>query len=699
MRRVLLVGGGHAHVQVLEALAMRPWRDVEVLCVVDRAVAAYSGMLPAVVAGELEPETLQIDVAPLCARAGVGFVEARVLGFEPEARRVQVEGRGGLDYDLLSVNLGSRSLGVDVAGVRDHALATRPLDVFLARLDAKLPALAQLGRPPKVVVVGGGAAGVELAFCVEARLRGRVGAAEVCLVDASEQLLRGFPAMAQKVLAASAARGIALRLGSRVASVRQDAVLLDSGDALDADLVMWATGAAAPPELAGLPLDERGFVRVRSTLEVVGLDGVFAVGDCAALEDAPWVPRAGVYAVRQGPILTRNLRWRLDGGALEDWRPQRDVLRMLNLGDGTAVVGKWGVAAHGAWVHRWKHRIDADFMDRFQVLDADGRPRMLPARMGMDDAMRCGGCAAKVGPDALASVLGELGLTDAEDAAWVPIGQGGVVASVDAFPAFTQDAWLVGRVMARHGAADVLVKGVAAEAALALVQVPERQPRAFRELMLGLKAGLDAEGVRLVGGHSSLGPLAVGLAVFGGAASLRWPLAGRVGDRLVLVGALGTGIVWRAHALGLAKGAWIAAAITEMTRPLAALVAALQEVEVRGATDVSGFGLAGHTRNLARAAGVAARLRIGAAPRLPGVDALGALGVESTAAPGLRAMSGVRAEPGCALAFDPQTAGPLLLAVPPDAVARVFEAAAGLGWPAAEVGELLEGEGVEVRHG
>jgi selenide,water dikinase len=163
-----------------------------------------------------------------------------------------------------------------------------------------------------------------------------------------------------------ARRGIAVRLGARAVAVECDALIVGTGR-LAADLVVWATGAAPLPFLAEAPLprDAQGFVRVRPTLQVEGHDDLFAVGDCAALTSAPWVRKAGVYAVREGPILDANLRARLDGARLRRYRPQRDFLSLLNLGGRRALAAKWGLVVVGGWVWRWKDRIDRRFVERF----------------------------------------------------------------------------------------------------------------------------------------------------------------------------------------------------------------------------------------------------------------------------------------------------------------------------------------------
>ena len=315
---------------------------------------------------------------PLARRAAVRVVLAPCVGIEAAARRVLVEGREPLPFDVASFDIGSTVAGLDLPGVREHAVPTRPINRLAAAISGRVEALAS--ERPNVAVVGSGAGGLELAFCIDARLRGLDMEPRVTIVEAGGRILPGYhPALARRIEAAARARGIRTLVETPVAAVEADSVQLEDGGSIDSDLTFWVTGAAALPIFrgSGLPLCDRGFVRTRSTLQVEGHDNIFAVGDCATLIDQPDRPRAGVYAVRMGPYLIENLERLATGQPLRRYRPQGDFLSLLNLGDGRAAGAKWGAAFEGCWVMRLKDRIDRRFMERFQTLDADGAP--LPA--------------------------------------------------------------------------------------------------------------------------------------------------------------------------------------------------------------------------------------------------------------------------------------------------------------------------------
>ena len=714
---LVLVGGGHAHIQVLKRWAMTPVPGARLTLVVDRPIAVYSGMVPGFVAGQYARDALEIDVRPLALRAGARCIVAAAVGLEPGARRLVLEGRPPIAYDTVSFDVGSTVAGLERPGVREHAIPTRPIGEFVRRVDAVL-ASARARDAARVVVVGAGAGGVEVAFALAARLRGA--RAEVLLLESGPRVLPGQAASAAaRVQAAAAARGITIRTGARVAGVEADAVRLEGGERLPAEAVVWVAGAAALPIFAGsgLETDEGGFVRIRPTLQCAGRDEVFAVGDCATWPAGPGLPKAGVYAVRQGPVLAHNLMARLRGARLRAYRPQRDFLSLLNLGDGEAIGIKWGVSVQGRAVFALKDWIDRRFVRRFQVLDRDGAvtPDFAASPMPAGD-MLCGGCAAKVGESVLTRTLERLGvpshpavvlgLAQPDDAAAVETERGEIVAAtVDAFRAFTDDPYLVGRVAAVNALSDLWAKGVAPRFALAQVTVPDGQSRDAQEellyqVMAGARAGLDADAVTLVGGHTTTGPeLVVGFAVWGvtGSADALIRIGGLApGDHLVLTKPLGTGVLWQADMRGLARGPWIEAAGASMLRSNGPAARAAGPLRPSAATDVTGFGLAGHLGAMLRASKVSAVLDLDALPALPGARSLLGRGVRSTAHPenakARRAMlvdEAAARDPALDLLFDPQTSGGLLLGIPAERRDALLHAlhAAGDG-AAAVIGEV-----------
>lgn len=375
MRRLVLLGGGHAHVEVLRQFARRRATGVECVLVTPAPHHHYSAMVPGVIRGAYGEDDPILDLVALARAARARLVLAPATHVDPASRTVRTMA-GDVQFDCCSCDVGSAAAGLaDTPGAAAHAHALRPI-AGLAGLRAALARLAADG--PAVVpacVVGGGAAGVEVALAVDDALRIAGRRPAVVLVEREATLLPGHGARARRLaLRALAARGIATHPATDVTAVAADAVTLADGRTLPSACTVWVAGAAAPPVVADSPLphDAAGFLRVDRTLRAVDGAPVWGAGDCVALEGAPWVPRSGVYAVRQGPVLAHNLRAALEGGTPRRYRPQRAALALLAIGDGRAIASWRGLACEGTWVWRLKDRIDRRWVARYAP-DRDGK--------------------------------------------------------------------------------------------------------------------------------------------------------------------------------------------------------------------------------------------------------------------------------------------------------------------------------------
>ena len=369
MKRLLLLGGGHAHVHVLADLARQPLPGSEVVLITPFARQMYSGMVPGLVAGHYRAEQCAIALPPLAQAAGVFLVEGSAAGLDTAAKEVLLATGERLPYDLLSLDTGAVMDRTRLPGAREHALFVRPIEHFVRLLDGLLDLARQ--RPLDIVVVGGGAAGVELVLALHHRLRAdciSAGSApvRVALVTGGDEPLAGYPSGVMRKGAAALQRQRITIFRDQAAEVQARHLLLRSGLRVSCDAAVLATGAEAPAWLqgSGLALDERGFVCTGPTLQSTSHDDVFAVGDVAARVDVAH-PRSGVYAVRAGPPLVLNLRHAVAGTALLPHRPQQRTLNLISCGERRAIVS-WGrFNAQGRWAWWWKDRIDRGFVARY----------------------------------------------------------------------------------------------------------------------------------------------------------------------------------------------------------------------------------------------------------------------------------------------------------------------------------------------
>ena len=362
---MVLVGAGHAHLHVARHAGEFERVGAE-LTLLDPGTFWYSGLATGVLGGMYEPEDDQVDPRALVERHGGRFVRGRLAGLEGVPGRLRLESGEALEADIVSLNVGSE---VDGGGIEEtgRAWSVKPI-ANLARLRERLEERFGRKEATRIVVVGGGATGCEVAGNVDALARRRGARCEVRVISRGARILRGHPAGAARSLAGMlAARGIAVETGCAVRRIEEGGVLCGDGRRLEADEAVLATGLRPPRWLAGLglPLGDDGGLLVDSRLRSTGNARVFGAGDCIAFEGRS-LPRVGVFGVRAAPVLLANLLGVVTGRPLPEFRPQRRWLTILNLGRGTALAVRepfWWRGRASLWL---KDRIDRRFLSLYR---------------------------------------------------------------------------------------------------------------------------------------------------------------------------------------------------------------------------------------------------------------------------------------------------------------------------------------------
>jgi pyridine nucleotide-disulfide oxidoreductase family protein len=362
-KRVVLAGSGHAHLAVLEDWIKEPLADCECYVVTPAPQTAYSGMLPGWMAGQYELDNIFIELGPIVRKARAKLVLASVTGLDVEAKTVRLSNGESLDYDLLSLAMGGVTDTTWIDQTGGNLLPVRPIEQFVDRWQMFVEQ-AGIGRKSRLAVVGGGAAGIELAMGARAVL----GPDLVTLIVPPGALLEGHSNRAQK-LARQALQERSIGICEGRAAALSQGVLLDNGQHIPADLVIAATGSRAPDWLAqsGLGCTGEGFVSVGSSLQSLSHPNVFAAGDIVERADRQ-LERSGVHAVMAGPILAKNLRASLSSEAMKPYDARQRSLYLLSTGDKRAIVS-WGrFAAQGRLLWCLKDTIDRRFVSRYARL-------------------------------------------------------------------------------------------------------------------------------------------------------------------------------------------------------------------------------------------------------------------------------------------------------------------------------------------
>lgn len=373
-QQVVLLGVGHTNAHVLRMWIEHAPQDARLTCVSNFPTATYSGMLPGVLAGQYDVQQMTIDLERLCHAARARLIVHSDTHIDRSRRELIVPGEPPIRYDWLSVGVGSQPRMDAVATDCTSVVPLKPMQTLLTRLDQRLAELSTAKRAVEVVevvVVGSGAGGVEVALCLPSYLDRRLGGRpwRMTVIGAATRFPGNAAAATARIVAREfQRRGVRVESGRRVVRASGEHLELDDGRKLAADLTLWATDAVAPAwfHRFDLPQDERGFLRIRPTLQSSGDERIFVVGDSAAWPH-PGLPKAGVFAVREGPVLWENIRRALRGEPLRSYEPQPRFLKLLNLGDGRAIAEYAGLAVRGRWAWRWKDRIDRRFVNRFHV--------------------------------------------------------------------------------------------------------------------------------------------------------------------------------------------------------------------------------------------------------------------------------------------------------------------------------------------
>ena len=710
VKDLVLIGGGHSHVAVLKRFGMKPLPGVRLTLICRDAHTPYSGMLPGYVAGHYDYDEAHIDLGALARFANARFYHSTVTGLDLREKRVICDNRPPVLFELVSINTGSTPNTSRVPGATGNVVPVKPINTFLDRWEVLRDRAMSHDGPMKIAVVGAGAGGVEILLAIQHRLKNLRAAAgksadnmEFHLFSDTDDILPTHNGLVRRTFMETLkARGVVLHMSNAVAEVMHGALRTVQEETFQADEILWVTAAGAPdwPRDAGLDVDDGGFIKVGDTLQSTSHPDVYAAGDLAAMVNHPR-PKSGVFAVRQGKPLARNLRRALLGREPRPFRPQSRFLSLISTGDKYAVASRGGWSVKGKTIWTWKDWIDQRFMDKFNDLpDMDEEDETdLPAGLANQDvikeisaiAMRCGGCGAKVGATVLSRALNSLtpapredvliGLHEPDDAAVVEVPPGKVIVhTVDYFRAMVDDPYVFGKIAANHSLGDIFAMGGEPQTALAVATVPfgieSKVEDTLTQMMTGAMEILNDTDCALVGGHTSEGPeLSLGFAVNGLIDKDKIMRKGglKPGDKLLVTKPIGTGTLFAADMRHKAKGRWIASALDHMVMSNRLGAQCLVDHGSRAATDITGFGLLGHLVEMVRASEVDVELKLDDVPLMDGAEDTARAGILSSLQPQnvrlRRAVTNLEEagkDPRYPLIFDPQTAGGLLASVPAD---------------------------------
>jgi len=689
-KELILVGGGHSHALVLRKWAMNPMPGVRITLISPQTMTPYSGMLPGLIAGHYSFAQTHIDLVKLSLWANIRFIQDSVTAIDAENNSLQLKNRPSLEFDAVSIDIGSTP-NQHIEGAAEFTTPIKPISGFYQRWN-HIQLQAQANKIKSLAVVGGGAGSVEVIMSIAFKLQHISPAIEYHLLTASENILSGYNrSVVNQVKQQLDKYNINVHYSARVGKLSQNVIHCQNTDPIQVDKIIWCTQATGSTWLKNsqLECDDAGFIKVRQTLQSLHYDHVFAAGDIANMVAKPR-PKAGVYAVRQAPVLFHNLRALLLNKSLVEYKPQDGFLSLLALGEKKATGSKSLFSFSGDWVWRWKDSIDVKFMNQFHQLPTLSMPTDTPINPQLiddeekdeqhDPLKRCAACGAKVGTDVLRQVLNEVmgdAYYQAQDAVQISSDAQIIYQSVDALKSPIQDVWLFGQIAVLHALSDLYAMNLRPESAQVIITLPYAsqtvQKRQLKSLMQGISMQLDNLQCRFIGGHTSeASELSVGIVVNGIQQQQTFHKQGlKPSDKLVLSKPLGTGIILAAAMQAECDGDIFSQAISSMLQPNKQAAKRLNQLNVQACTDVTGFGLLGHLNELCLASSCAASINLNAIPLLPGVEELALKNINSSLYTQNRKAFATQQWPNAItqqacfdVLFDPQTSGGLLAGIP-----------------------------------
>lgn len=363
MRTLILVGAGHAHLHIIKNLIKEPLEGIEVILISPSRYQYYSGMFSGYTEGLYNIEDIRIDIAPLCKKASISWYEQAVVSLDAEQKILLTDQGEVLSYDALSFDIGSLTAHTDIKGVKEYARRIKPNFHFPEMIHAM-----QESKQP--VVVGGGIVGTEVALSLQAWRTKHHYEEPVKLISSSFRLLENYAeSISSKIENIVQNSNIQIHLKEKVEEINSTKIITDHNK-LDYKDVIWLGGPRAPElfRLSNLPIDEKGYLEVESTLQVKKYPSIFGAGDCVSFSHAPETPRNGVSAIRESPVLWENIKGFLTTGEGEHYTPQSKTLEIMSIGNQNGLLLYGGISLKGKLAWRLKHKIDKKFMKTYKNL-------------------------------------------------------------------------------------------------------------------------------------------------------------------------------------------------------------------------------------------------------------------------------------------------------------------------------------------
>jgi selenide,water dikinase len=506
-KQLVLIGGGHSNVQVLRKLCMHQYNGLNVILISESYGAIYSGMTPGYIEKIYSLDEITIDLQRLCFNAGATFIKDKVISLDEENKILHLKENPSISFDILSINSGSISNKQTIQIENDSKIiSVKPIGSLVSKLK-KIDEVIEKSSQKKISIVGGGIAAFELSFALHKRYDGKISIDIISKHPLGEKNLNTNSINKVKKIAKK--MGIKL-ISKQAISINNSEIKLDD-DIIHSDLILLSTGASLPEWLvkSNLEIDEN-FIAVNQQLQSLNFKNIFVSGDAASIQNSKR-PKSGVMAVRQGEILKDNLFLFLQNKTLKKFKPQKNWLYLIGTYKNSAVLNYFNFSFEGKWCWALKKIIDLNFMKKFYFPgQIDMNKKIFNLNEYKDDIpkMFCQGCGSKVSKNTLSNFLSSQKTNqELSDATEIEFKQNNILQTIDHIKLFKSfNPYDFGIISYLHSQNDILAAGGSVHSLSISIGVPFSKNLVegfyLEYFMRGIQKEAARDGAILASGHS-----------------------------------------------------------------------------------------------------------------------------------------------------------------------------------------------------
>jgi len=678
-KQLVLIGGGHANVQVLRKLCMNEYRDLHVVLINDNFRTIYSGMTPGFIQGSFSLEDISIDLQRLCLNAGAVFIKDHVYKLDRKNKTVLLKKHPAILYDILSINTGSISKINDTGFKKNPSLiSVKPISHLVQKInyiDKKI----KNSKNKKINIIGGGVAAFEISFALFNRYKGDI---SLSIISKKKLLEKNLNHSSKKKLIKIANDMNIKMIANDVEHIQESRIILDNNKNLYGDIFLFSSGASLPQWLKDSNLKLiNDFIGVNNCLQSLSDENIFVTGDAANIQGYQRA-KSGVMAVRQGEVLKENIFLKFKNKPLKIFKPQNNWLYLIGTYKNSALLNFYNFSLQGTMQWKLKKIIDQNFLKKFSFSNKISMKKNLNYLDNLNkdaDEMFCQGCGSKVSKKSLVKFLSKDDSNkELSDSSLLETNRSHILQTIDHIKLFRSfDPYDFGIISYQHSQNDILSSGGVEKSLSVSVGVPfsENFVENFylEYFMKGIKSESNKNGSLIAAGHSYQSQEPGITITMNGLLKYKSKKSyAKKDDLIYLSKPLGSGYLLAAynknsHLINIKNFEELLIYLKKSNK-MAAEVAMLNFSQVL--TDISGFGLASHLGDICKNSNLSAQISLKEEILINNniniLQKYQSTGFKNNYLANLNLLEINQKHPLFNILFDPQTNGPLLIAINPN---------------------------------